>query len=192
MIADLGLDKVFVYRLDPDKAKLTEHGFGEVPPGGGPRHLAVAPNNHFVYVCNEMTLTVTTFAFDEDKGTLKPLQTISTLPEGFKGKGLSTAETVIHPSGKFVYVSNRGHDTIAMFSVNKNGTLTPIGHESTKGKTPRNFAIEPSGQFLIAANQDSDSLAVFRIDPESGRLTATGQVVEVPAPVCVRFVRKGR
>jgi 6-phosphogluconolactonase len=180
--ADLGLDKVLIYRLDPAKAKLSEHGFGAVPPGGGPRHVAVHPNNRFVYSCNEMTSTVTVFAFEEEKGALSPLQTISTLPEAVKGN--STAEIVIHPSGKALYVSNRGHDSIALFTVNDKGTLTATGHESTKGKTPRNFAVDPSGQYLLAANQDSNSVVVFRIDSRTGRLSATGQAVEVPAPVC--------
>jgi 6-phosphogluconolactonase len=189
--ADLGIDKVLIYRLDPAKGKLTAHGHGEVPPGGGPRHLAVAPNNRFVYTNNELTSSVTVFTFNEEKGTLAPLQTISTLPDDFKGSN-STAECVIHPSGKFLYVSNRGHDSIAMFTIERKGTLKPLGHEPTRGKTPRNFAVEPGGQFLLAANQSSNSVAVFRIDQETGRLSATGQVVEVPSPVCVRFVAKGR
>jgi len=189
--ADLGLDKVLIYRLDPAKATLTTHGFGEVPPGGGPRHLAVAPSNDFVYTNNEMTSSVTVFAFDRDKGTLKPLQTISTLPKAVKGN--STAETVIHPSGKFLYVSNRGHDSIAMFRVDtKKGTLKAMGHASTGGKTPRNFAIDPSGLFLLAANQSTNNVVVFRIDQETGNLTATGQEIVVPSPVCVRFLAKGR
>lgn len=191
LAADLGLDKVLIYKLDPAKGKLSEHGFGSVPAGGGPRHLAVAPNNRFVYTNNEMTSTVTTFAFDEDKGTLDPLQTISTLPKEVKGN--STAETVVHPSGKFLYVSNRGHNSIALFAIDSaKGTLKAMGHESTGGKTPRNFAIDPTGQYLLAANQGSGSVVVFRIDQETGRLSATGQEAAVGGPVCVRFVVKGR
>lgn len=190
--ADLGLDKVLIYRLDPAQGKLTPHepAFVATPPGGGPRHLAFHPSNRFAYVCNELTSSVSALAFDADKGVFEVLQTISTLPKGYKGKGNSTAEIVVHPSGKFVYCSNRGHDSIAMFRVGADGKLTSLGQEKTRGKTPRNFAVDPTGRFLLAANQSTDTLTVFAIDRASGTLRFTDQTVEVPSPVCVRFAGK--
>ncbi len=135
-----------------------------------------------------MTSTVSALKYDAAHGAFAVLQTISTLPDGFAGEN-STAEVRVHPSGKFVYVSNRGHNSIAMFAVDREtGKLTPLGHESTRGKIPRNFNLDPSGNYLLAANQDSDNVVVFRVDEESGRLTATGSEVKVGAPVCVRFV----
>ncbi len=159
-----------------------------MPPGGGPRHFAFHPSGKFAYANSELTLAVTAMAYDAAKGTLKPLQTISTLPEGASKKGASTAEVQVHPSGKFVYVSNRGHDTIAIFSVDaETGKLTAVGHQGKDVKTPRNFCIDPAGKFLIVANQDGDSLVVFAIDQKTGELRPTGHRVEVPRPVCVRF-----
>jgi 6-phosphogluconolactonase len=135
-------------------------------------------------------MTVTAFDYDPDKGTFKEIQTITTLPKDFTGKGLSTAEVVAHPSGKFLYGSNRGHDSIAIFTVDPDtGKLTAAGHESTKGKTPRNFAIDPTGTYLLAENQNSGTIVVFRIDPKTGALKQAGEPVNVPAPVCVRFAK---
>jgi 6-phosphogluconolactonase len=132
---------------------------------------------------------VTAFSYDARRGALTELQTISTLPENFKGEN-STAEVQVLPSGKFLYGSNRGHDSIAIFSIDPaKGTLHLVGYQSTQGKTPRNFGIDPSGRYLLAANQDSGSVVVFHIDPQMGRLSPTGQVVEVPSPVCVKFVK---
>ena len=188
--ADLGLDKLLVYRFDTDKGTLVPNNppSASVKPGAGPRHLAFHPQGHTAYVINEMQSTVTVFAYDAERGALKELQTISTLPRGFKGE-TSTAEVQVHPSGKFLYGSNRGHDSIAVFSIDAHkGTLTTIEHQSTQGKTPRNFAIDPSGAYLLAENQDSDTIVVFRINPETGRLKPTGQVIQVPSPVCVKFV----
>ncbi|GIW80391.1 MAG: hypothetical protein KatS3mg105_2198 [Gemmatales bacterium] len=190
--ADLGLDKLLIYRLDADKSTLTPNdpAFAEVPPGSGPRHFAFHPSHKFAYVINEMKMTITAFAYDPEKGALKSLQTISTLPAGEKPqKGFSTAEVQVHPSGKFLYGSNRGHDTIAIFAIDQQkGTLRLVGHESTRGKTPRNFGIDPSGNFLLAANQSTDNVAVFRIDPKTGKLKLVGQPIEVPRPVCVKFL----
>lgn len=189
--ADLGLDKVLIYKFDPAKGTLTPNdpAFGEVPPGGGPRHFAFHPNGKFAYVCDEMTSAVTAFAYDADKGALKTLDTISTLPKDLKVKGNSTAECLVHPNGKAVYVSNRGHDSIAVFSVDsETGKLTPLQHEPTGGKTPRNFNIDPTGAYLVAANQSSGNLVVFKIDTATGKLTATGNTLEVPSPVCVKFM----
>jgi 6-phosphogluconolactonase len=188
---DLGLDEVLIYRFDAAKGTLSasEPPFAKVEAGSGPRHLAIAPNQKFAYVVNELKSTVTAFAFDAKKGTFSVLQTLSTLPKDFSGNN-DTAEIVVHPSGKFVYASNRGHDSIAVFSIDQaKGTLTYTGDFSVKGKTPRNFALDPSGNFLLAANQESNNIVVFRIDRATGALTATGQVVDAPAPVDIVFAR---
>jgi 6-phosphogluconolactonase len=190
--ADLGLDKLLVHRFDASKGTLTPNDppATSVAPGAGPRHFAFHPDGRHAYVINEMACTVTAFDYNPERGVLTELQTVSTLPEGVK-PGYSTAEVQVHPSGKFVYGSNRGHDSIAIFAVDpSSGRLTPVGHQPTQGKTPRNFAIDPSGSFLLAENQDSGTIVVFRIDPQTGRLSPTGQTVEVPAPVCVKFVPK--
>jgi len=189
--ADLGLDKVLIYRFDPANHSITanEPPAGIVPPGSGPRHFSFHPSGRFAYVINEMKSTVTVFDYEGTKGALRAKQTISTLPADFTG-GTSTAEVQVHPSGRFLYGSNRGHDSISIFSIDPtNGQLTHVGNEPTQGKTPRNFGIDPSGSFLIAANQGSDSLVVFRIDQTTGKLTATGVRVEVPVPVCVKFLQ---
>jgi 6-phosphogluconolactonase len=188
-VADLGLDKVLVYRIDPSGALVpNEPPFQSVKPGAGPRHFAFHPNGRFAYVNNEMTSTVTAFAWDGRKGTLSELQTLSTLPEGVAGDN-STAELEVHPTGRFLYVSNRGHNSIAVFAVNpQDGRLRVIEHQGTQGKTPRSFGIDPSGRFLLAANQGSDTIVVFRIDQKTGRLKPTGQSVEVGKPVCIKFV----
>jgi 6-phosphogluconolactonase len=188
--ADLGLDEVFVYRFDPAKGTLAPDNppFAKVNPGAGPRHFAFHTSGKFGYVLNEMQSTVTVFSYEPASGALHMLQTVSTLPKGFEGE-TKTAEVQVHPSGKFLYGSNRGHDSIAVFEINnRKGTLTPIAYTPTLGKTPRNFAIDPTGSYLFAANQDSDSIVLFRIDPNTGRLTPTGHVLEVPSPVCVTFV----
>ncbi len=188
--ADLGLDQLLVYRFDPTKGSLAADSpaFAKVNPGAGPRHFAFHPSGRFAYVINEMQSTVSAFAYDAAGGVLHALQTISTLPKDFAGKN-DTAEVQVHPTGKFLYGSNRGHDSIAVFAIDaEKGTLTPVEYVATRGKTPRNFGIDPTGSFLFAANQDSDNIVVFRINPDSGRLTPTGQVVEVPSPVCVKFV----
>jgi 6-phosphogluconolactonase len=193
-VADLGLDRVLIYRFDAAKGTLQPNDppAVAVAAGAGPRHFAFHPNGKFAYVINELDSTVTALAYDADRGALKPLQTVSTLPEG-GAKGNSTAEVVVHPSGKFVYGSNRGHNSIAVFTVDPaTGKLTPAGHQGEGIKTPRNFVIDPTGQFLVVANQGSGSLVVFRIDPATGALTPTGSRVEVPAPVCVRFVPQPR
>jgi len=190
VVADLGLDKVLVYRYDADKGTLTPNE----PPAfatasaAGPRHFAFHPDGKHAYVINELNSTITAMSYDPDKGVLKGIQSISTLPQGFKGS-TSTAEVQVHPSGKFVYGSNRGHNSIAIYRVDPGtGELTFVGHQGTDIKTPRNFGIDPSGTFLIVANQDSDSLIVFRIDPKTGELKPTGHSEKVGKPVCVKFV----
>ncbi|HZE99359.1 MAG TPA: lactonase family protein [Planctomycetota bacterium] len=188
---DLGLDKILVYKLDPDKGTLTPNDppAAEIPPGSGPRHFAFHPSGKFAYVCGEMTSTVHAMTYDAEKGVLKVVQTLSTLPNEVKGN--STAETQVHPSGKWVYVSNRGHDSVAVFKVDEaTGHLTAVGHQSTGGKTPRNFGIDPSGKFLIAANQSSNNVVVFKIDEKTGMPTPTGTEVSVPKPVCVKFLAR--
>ncbi|NUN49894.1 MAG: lactonase family protein [Candidatus Brocadiae bacterium] len=188
--ADLGIDRILIYRFDADKGLLTPNDppAGVVAPGSGPRHFTFHPTGAFAYVVNELALTVTAFAYDAEKGALTEVQTITTLPVE-KQAGFSTAEIVCSQDGKFVYASNRGHDTIAIFSVDgATGRLAPVGHESTQGKTPRNFAIDPSGTFLLAENQGSGTIVVFRRDAGTGRLTATGHVAKVGSPVCVRFL----
>ncbi len=188
-VADLGLDKVMIYRFDGKAGTLTPNDPPSValPPGSGPRHLAFHPDGRHAYVINELKSTIAAMDYDPERGALKVVQTISTLPKDFKGESW-TAEVVVHPSGKFVYGSNRGHDSIAIFTVDKKtGKLTAAGHQGKDVKTPRNFAIDPTGKYLIVANQGSNSLVVFRIDPESGQLTPTGIKVEAPVPVCVRM-----
>lgn len=187
--ADLGLDKVLIYKFDSSKGSLVANDppAGVVSPGSGPRHFAFHPSGRFAFVNNEMTSAVTAFRYDGGKGSLTEVHTLSTLPQPVKGN--STAETVVHPSGKFVYVSNRGHDSIAIFSFEEaSGKLTAAGHCPTGGKTPRNFNIDPTGQFLLVANQDSNDVVTFRIDRTTGQLAAVGTKIEVGKPVCVRFV----
>lgn len=188
--ADLGLDKLLVYRFDPAQGTLSpnEPPSASVAPGAGPRHFAFHPDGRHAYVINELANTVTAFDYDPERGVLKNVQTISTLPAGFQGTSY-TAEVQVHPSGKFLYGSNRGHDSIAVFAIDTGtGKLTPLGHQPTQGKTPRNFGIDPTGTYLLAANQGSNNVVVFRIDGESGKLLPTGQTLDVPAPVCVKMM----
>jgi 6-phosphogluconolactonase len=188
--ADLGLDKVFIYRYDGRRGKLTPNNmpFASIAAGSGPRHFAFHPSGRHAYVINEMALTITAFDYDPAKGHLREFQTLSTVPDG-KKPGYSTAEVVVSPDGRFLYGSNRGHNSIAVFSIDEQtGTLTSVQHQSSGGKTPRNFAIDPTGTYLLAANQDSDSVVVFRIDRATGKLSPTGHSVSVPKPVCVRYI----
>lgn len=190
--ADLGLDKVLVYKLDAAKGTITpsDPPFAKTPPGGGPRHFAFRADGKFAYVCNEMKSSVTAFAYDADKGTLSEIQTISTLPlDEQELKGNSTAEIQVHPSGKFLYCSNRGHDSLAIFAIDQpSGKLTAAGHQKTLGRTPRNFGIDPTGTYVVACNQATDNAAVFKVDQASGKLAQVGDLVSIPSPVCVKFV----
>jgi 6-phosphogluconolactonase len=189
--ADLGLDQVLVYAFDPQAGTLARHEppFAKVTPGAGPRHFAFRPDGKFAYVINELGNTITVFEYAADKGVLKVVQDISTLPAGHTEPSY-TAEVVVHPSGKFVYGSNRGHDSIAMFTVDPaTGLLTAQGQEPTRGKAPRNFVVDPTGRWLLAENQGSDTIYVFAIDQATGRLKETGSPLSVPTPVCVRFVK---
>jgi 6-phosphogluconolactonase len=191
LVADLGLDKVLVYKFDAATGKLEANDppFATVEPGSGPRHLAFNPTGQIAYVINEMASTITAFRFDADKGELKSKETVSTLPkEGFKGEQ-STAEVVVHRSGKFAFGSNRGHNSIASYVIQANGDLVLTHHQGKNIKTPRNFAIDPTGKFLLVCNQDSNSIVVFRIDQNDGELTPVGEPFAVPMPVCIRFWR---
>ena len=187
--ADLGLDQILVYKFDDHAGTLTPHdpAYAEVPAGSGPRHFSFHPSGKFAYAINELSSTVTAFAYDAKAGKLTPLQTLSTLPQNFEGNN-STAEVQITPDGQYLFGSNRGHDSLAMFVVDQEtGKLTPNGHQSILGKTPRNFAISPGGKFILAAGQGSDSIAVFRINKKTGKLKFTGTKVEVPVPVCIKY-----
>jgi 6-phosphogluconolactonase len=186
---DLGIDQTLVYRLDAASGALPANDppFARLPEGAGPRHLAFHPAAPYVYVINELGSSVTACRWDATAGTLDPFQTISTLPDGFTGQN-SCADIHVAPSGRFLYGSNRGHDSIAAFAIDaSDGSLTPLGQTPTGGEEPRNFAIDPSGRYLLAANQNSDTIVTFALDPETGTLTATGHVISVPSPVCVVF-----
>ena len=186
--ADLGIDQAKVYRFDSGAGTLTEVSHISVTPGSGPRHFDFHPNGQWAYLLNELAATVTVCHWDGAAGTLTEVQTINTLPADWEGH-ISTADIHVHPSGKWVYNSNRGHDSITMFAVDPaNGQLTLLGQESTRGKTPRNFTLDPEGRKLYAANQDSDTVVVFDIDLETGLLHATGEVAAVPNPVCLKFL----
>jgi 6-phosphogluconolactonase len=189
LVCDLGLDQILVYRLNAAKATLEANNppFAKVKPGAGPRHLAFTPDGGKAYLINELDSTVTGFSYEARRGVLREFQTVSTLPEGCTNQN-STAEIALHPSGRFLYGSNRGHNSIAVFALDqKTGQMSLVQHQSTLGKTPRNFTVHPSGRWLLAANQDTDNVVVFSIDPATGRLTPTGQGIEVGAPVCLLF-----
>jgi 6-phosphogluconolactonase len=187
---DLGLDKVLIYKLDPATGKMTSHGHATVAPGSGPRHFAFHPSGKYAFVNNEILMTVTSFAYDAEKGALTEIATVSTLPEADRSKaGLSTAETVAHPNGKFVYVSNRTHDTIAVFSCDPaTGKLTLIQNAPAEGEIPRNFNLDPTGKWMIVAHQNSNTAALFKVDQVSGKLSFTGKKIQVGGSVCVRFL----
>jgi 6-phosphogluconolactonase len=180
---DLGTDEVILYQTSTQLKRLGET---KVTPGAGPRHLAIHPSGKLVYVVNEMELSVTAFKRDGRSGTLSAFQTLTTLPRP-KTDADSCADVHVAPSGKFLYTSNRGHDSIAMFSLDSTGKMTAIGHESTQGKTPRNFALSADGTLLLAANQSSDMIVTFSVDKVSGRLSAISQI-KIPAPVCVKIL----
>lgn len=185
---DLGTDKIMIFRFDNQSGRLlpAEPRWVQVKPGMGPRHLAFHPSGKYVFVLNELSSTVTAFARDPEKGSLQELQTLTALPQNFTGTNTG-ADIHVSPDGRFLYCSNRGHDSVAIFSIDRRGGLSTIGHESTRGMTPRNFAIDPSGAFLLVANQKSDNIVVFRLDQKTGRLSSTGQTAEVPSPVCLKF-----
>ena len=189
--ADLGIDRILVSRFHLPDGAFTPNKSNpgaKLKAGAGPRHAAFSPSGKFLYVASELNSTVTAFSYNAKDGALHELQALSTLPRDFSGDN-DVAEIGVHPSGRFLYVSNRGRDSIAAFSIDpRKGTLKPIADIATQGKTPRNFAIDPTGKFLLVANQESNDIVVFHIDPATGSLTLTGQVAEVPAPVCIVFL----
>ncbi|HVR76466.1 MAG TPA: lactonase family protein [Planctomycetota bacterium] len=192
VVAYLGFDRLMVYRFAAERGTLSPVSGQEegvvLKRGAGPRHFTFHPSGRFAYVINESDCTMTALSYEAEKGLLKEIATVSTLPDKIV-KGYSTAEVVAHPSGKFLYGSNRGHDSIAVFAIDQEtGALKPVEHEPTQGKTPRNFAVDPTGNWLFAANQNSSTIVVFKIDRETGSLEPTGEVIEAPSPVCIRFI----
>jgi 6-phosphogluconolactonase len=188
---DRGVDRIHIYRLDGTTGKLAvnDPGFAKTRSGAGPRHLAFHPAKPFAYVCDELDSTVTAFGWDSERGELKAFQVISTLPETFMGNN-QPAEIQVAPSGNFVYVSNRGHDSIVTYGIDPaTGRLTLQGFEPTQGRTPRFFTLDPTGSLLYAANLESDNIVAFRVDQKSGKLTPTGQVVPTGSPSCIIFAR---
>lgn len=188
-VADLGIDKIMNYKLDIKKGTLTANSDKNIKtkPGSGPRHFSFHPNGKSAYVINELDCTMTAYAYKADSGSLTEVQTITTLPEGYKGSN-SCAEVRVHPGGKFLYGSNRGHDSIVVYRIGAEGKLTFVEHETADIKTPRNFNIDPSGKYCVVANQGSNSVVVLRIDQKTGALIATGHKIQVGSPVCVRFI----
>lgn len=189
-VPDLGLDQVLSYRLDLERGKLVSNDapHTRTAPGAGPRHFDFHPNGRWAYLINEIGNTLSAYTYDAGCGVLTALNTVPTLPAGFSGTS-HTADVHVHPGGKFVYGSNRGHDSIFIGAIDQGtGQVTVVGQESTQGQTPRNFAIDPTGAFLLAANQSSNNIVVFRIDPQSGRLSPTGHSAQVPAPVCLKLI----
>ena len=188
--SDLGLDQVKIYQADPEAGTLAPHGLPSVSveAGFGPRHFALHPSGQSAYGVNELASTVTVYDFDAAAGALRVAQTVSTLPEGFEGENY-TAEIHVHPSGKFVYASNRGHDSIAVFAIDPStNRLTPKEQVATSGQWPRNFAFSPDGRYLLVANQNSDNIVVFALDDVTGSLTPTGIDLSIDAPVCLVFL----
>jgi 6-phosphogluconolactonase len=189
IVADLGLDQLIVYPFDSAKGTLGTPHIMKTHPGAGPRHLLFGPRGRFLYAINEMQSTVVTYSYASAGGILHELQTVSTLPQDFKGKS-TAAEIAMSPSGRFLYASNRGDDSIAVFARNpQTGKLKRLQVESTKGKTPRSFALDPTGTWLVVANQDSDNLVTLRINPRTGRLTPAGDIHNLSEPACVVFVK---
>jgi 6-phosphogluconolactonase len=192
LVADLGLDKLFVYKFDVKDGSLTANDppFAKAAPGSGPRHVVFHPNGRWVYLITEMGSTIMLFDWDATRGALSEVQTVSTLPKDFQGAS-TCAEVQVDPSGRFVYASNRGADSIAVFSVDqKTGRLTPIQDVPSGGQTPRNFDLDPSAHWLLVTNHGSNNAMVFRIDQQTGKLTPTGQPVDVPYPFCPRFLAR--
>jgi 6-phosphogluconolactonase len=189
-VPDLGLDRLMIYRFDSTRGMLEANAVPwiKMKPGAGPRHLSFHPGGRFAYLVNELDSTVSVLSYDGGTGTFEYLQTVPTLPEGFAGAS-TCADIQVSPSGRFLYTSNRGHDSVVIHRIDPvAGTLGYVGHEPTRGRTPRSFGIDPTGSFLLAANQDSDTVTIFRIDPSSGALQYTDHAAQVPTPVCVKFL----
>lgn len=193
-VPDLGIDKLVIYRFDADNGKLTVNQiqpFFQTKAGAGPRHFKFHPNGKLAFLINELDSTIVSLAYNEQNGTLKEVQTVSTLPETFSASQNGCAEVEVSPNGKFLYGSNRGHDSIVSYKIDEStGKLEYIEHISTQGKSPRNFAIDPTGKLLLAANQNSNSVYTFFIDENSGKLQPTGNYISVPKPVCLKLIPK--
>jgi len=190
LVADLGLDKLFVYRFNSETGSLEPNDppFAAVAPGSGPRHIAFHPNGKFVYLINEIACTIITYAWDSTTGKLIELQTSSTLPSDFKGKN-TCAEIEVYPNGKFLYASNRGHESLAVFAIDStNGKISLLEHIPTQGHWPRNFSFDPTNKWLIVTNHNSDNAMVFKVDDKSGHLTPVGSPVPTAYPFCIRFL----
>ena len=186
LVCDLGLDCLFVYRLDLENGGLIPHSETALAQGSGPRHLDFHPNRRWVYVINELNATINVLDWDGASGKLEPLQTISTLTKEFSGPGWC-ADIHVHPNGRFVYGSNRGDHSLVIYEVDEaSGELRLLGFESTRGEAPRSFALDSQGEWLLAANQNSDDVAVFRVDPQSGLLDYRSSAA-IPTPVCLKF-----
>jgi 6-phosphogluconolactonase len=193
-VPDLGLDKLMVYRFDRTRGMLEPHAVAwiKVKPGAGPRHVALHPGGRFAFLINELDSTLAALSFDARKGVFEELQVVPTLPAGFQGES-TCADVQVAPSGRFVYASNRGHDSLVIYRIDqRTGKLAYVGHQSTQGRTPRQFEIDPTGRFLLVGNQDTDTIVSFRIDPRAGTLAPSGQVLQVPTPVCVKFLWRRR
>jgi 6-phosphogluconolactonase len=192
--SDVGLNRLLVYRFDPETGVLTPQDPPSVsidPADAGPRHFTFAPNGKFGYVLSEMSGIVTAFTWDAATGRLRQIQSIKSLPLNFAGRN-NSGEIAVHPNGRFLYSSNRGPDDIAVFAIDPAaGTLTQIQRESTRGIMPRHFAVDPTGKYLLAANQATDSVVLLQLDPDTGRLAATRTAIRVETPVCVVFVPAG-
>lgn len=186
-VSDLGLDKIMIYEVDRETGSLTpaETPFVESDPGAGPRHFTIHPNNEFAYSVEEMSSTVVSFRVDRSSGALTPVQRVSMLPDGFQGSN-SAADIHVSPDGRFLYASNRGHDSLVIYEIDPaTGRLSLVGHESTRGEHPRNFMIDREGAFVLVANRDDDEVVLFRRDRETGRLHYTENRIDVPMAVCV-------
>ena len=189
-VPDLGLDQVVIYKVDVENSRIERHGVGQGVPGGGPRHMKFHPNGKWIYLLNELTLSVTLFDYDAEQGTMTPRRTFNAVPQEqlLKEKFKSSSEIRVHPNGQFVYSANRGHDTITAFRVHpETGELTVIERENVRGATPRNFNLDPSARWLLAAGQHSHTLASFEVDQQTGELTFSRSAVHSPAPICVLF-----
>lgn len=186
-VPDLGIDKVLIYKFDPATSELTATAPFPSAPGAGPRHMAFSPDEKHAYIINELDNTITATAFDSTTGTHTTIGSVPTLPKGFDGRS-TTAEVEVHPSGKFVYGSNRGHDSIAVFNRDpETGKLTTIQHAPCGGAIPRHFKIDPSGKWLLCGHQKDNTISVLPIDQETGRLGAPQSTVKAPAPICLLF-----
>ena len=193
LVPDLGLDQIVIYKVDPSKPAIIPHGVGQSVPGGGPRHMRFSTDGKFIYLLNELSLSVTTFAWDADKGTAKTLTTTPAISEEVKaGESFnSSAEILVHPNGRFVYSSNRGHDSVSVYRANpKSGKLKVVQVQPVRGAFPRNVNLTPDATWLLAAGADSNTVAAHRVDPKTGKLRyQRGSVINVPSPICILFAK---